>query len=94
MVEEGMELIYKKVQQAVALIQRLREENENLKNEIVRMQDEIQKLKEEAKTLREGKQAINGVVKSALSTLDEAGLDDVLETIADKVEEESEEPEK
>ncbi len=91
MLDERMESIYKKVKQAVALIQRLKEEKENLRNEIVRMQDEIQKLKEEANALREEREAIKGKIDAALSTLDEVDLEDVLETMADEVEEEAEE---
>ncbi len=91
MLDERMESIYRKVQQAVALIQRLKEEKENLRNEIVRMQDEIQKLKEEANALREEREAIKGKIDAALSTLDEVDLEDVLETMADEVEEEAEE---
>jgi len=91
MLDERMESIHKKVQQAVALIQRLKEEKENLRNEIVRMQDEIQKLKEEANALKEEREAIKGKIDAALSTLDEVDLEDVLETMADEVEEEAEE---
>ena len=91
MSDEGMQLIYTKVQQAVALIQRLREENGNLKKEIIRMQDEIQCLMEQINVLKGEREEIKGKIGAALSKVDEADMDDVLETIADEVEEESEE---
>ena len=74
MIDESVELIQKRVQQAIGLIERLKEENENLKNEITRMQDEIQKLKEEASSLREEREAIKGKIDVALSMLDDVEL--------------------
>jgi predicted RNase H-like nuclease (RuvC/YqgF family) len=89
MIDEGMELIQKRVQQAIGLIERLREENQNLKNEIARMQDEIQQLKEEANALREEREVIKGKIDTAVSMLDNVQLDDMLESIAEEVVEET-----
>ena len=74
MTEEGMELLQKRVQQAIGLIGRLREENENLKNEIARIQDEIQHLREEANAMREERDAIKGKIDTAMSMLDNVDL--------------------
>ena len=77
--DEGMEFLQSRVQQAIELIGRLREENENLKNEIARIQDEMQQLREEANALREEREAIKGKVDTALSMLDEVDLEESAE---------------
>ena len=76
MIDEGMELLQSRVQQAIELIERLRKENENLKNKIARMQNEIQQLKEEADALKEEKEAIRGKIDTAVSMLDEVDLEE------------------
>lgn len=89
MTDEGMELIQKKVEQAIMLIQRLREENKNLKSEISRLQDEIQKLKEEANQMRAERSAIKEKINTAASMLDKVDLEDMLEELAEEVSEET-----
>ena len=79
MIDEGIGLIQKRVQLAIGLIERLREENENLKKEIARMQDEIQELKEEANAMREEREAIKGKIDVALSMLDKVDLEEKAE---------------
>jgi FtsZ-binding cell division protein ZapB len=87
--EEGMELIQKRVEQAIALIQRLKEENQNLILEINRLQDEIQKLKQEANQMRAERVAIKEKINTAASMLDKVDLEDMLERLAEEVTEES-----
>jgi predicted RNase H-like nuclease (RuvC/YqgF family) len=89
MMDENMEFLQKRVQQAIGLIERLKEENQNLKNQLARMQDEIQQLKEEANALREERELIKGKIDTAVSMLDKVDLDDVLESIAEEVAEEA-----
>jgi hypothetical protein len=68
MIDEGMELIQKRVQQAIGLIERL---------------------KEEANALREEREVIKGKIDTAVSMLDNVQLDDMLESIAEEVVEET-----
>jgi len=74
MMDEGMEFLQRRVQQAIELIGRLREENQNLKNEIARMQDELQQLREEANVLRGEREAIKDKIDTAMSMLDQVDL--------------------
>ena len=90
MMNEGMEVIEKKIQQAIALIERLKEENENLKNEIARLQEEIRQLREETGLMQEERAELKGKIDSAVSMLDKVDLDDVLDSIAEEVVEETE----
>ena len=85
MIDEGIQLIEQKVQQAIALIGRLREENKNLKKEIVRLRDEVQLLKEEARTIQDERKSLKDKIDSAVSMLDKVDLDDVLESMAEEV---------
>jgi len=89
MADEAMELIEKRIRQAIALIERLRDENENLRNQITRMQDEIQLLKEKSKALAEEREEIKGKIDTAVSMLDKVDLEDVLDNMADEVAEEA-----
>ncbi len=91
MMNEGMEMIEKKIQQAIALIERLKEENENLKNEIARLQEENRQLREEAGAMQSEREELKGKIDSAVSMLDKVDLDDVLDSIAEEVAEETEE---
>jgi FtsZ-binding cell division protein ZapB len=79
MIDEGMEILQRRVQQAIGLIERLREENQNLKNEIARMQDEMQQLKEEANSLRNERESIKGKIDTAMSMLDNVDLGEAAE---------------
>ena len=90
MIDEGMELIEKKIQQAISLIGILKEENQNLKNEIARLQEEIRRLKEEAGAMQEERTELKDKIDSAVSMLDKVDLDDVLDSIAEEVAEETE----
>jgi len=89
MADEGIEFLQRRVQQAVALIERLKGENENLKNEIARMQDEIQRLKEETNEMKEEREEIKGKIDTAVSMLDKVDLEDVLDDMAKEVVEET-----
>ena len=91
MSEEGLALIEGKIQQAIALIERLKTENENLKKEIVKLQDEIQQLKEEASIVNDERESLKEKIDSAVSRLDKVNLDDVRESIAEEVTKETEE---
>ncbi len=44
MIDESMQILQKRVQQVAGLIDRLREENTNLKSKIAKLEDEIQSL--------------------------------------------------
>ncbi len=90
MLDEGIELIEQKVQQAIALIGKLRQKNENLKQEMAGLRDEIQQLKEEASTMQDERTVLRGKIDSAVSMLDKIDLDDVLESMAEEVVKETE----
>ena len=78
--EDGeIELLQKRVEQVVGLIERLKEENANLKSQIVKMQDEIQHLKEEANDLKEEREEVKSKVDTAISMLDQVDLEEELE---------------
>ncbi len=89
MADEGTELIQRRIQQAVTLIERLREENANLKDRIAQMQDEIQKLKEEVNQMKAEKEEIKGKIDTAVLMLDRVDLDDMLDDMAKEVAEET-----
>jgi uncharacterized coiled-coil DUF342 family protein len=89
MTDEGMDLLQKRVQQAIGLVERIREENQNLKNRIVQMQDEIQKLKEEANALKKEREEIKGKIDTATSMLDKVDLENMLDEVAKEVAEET-----
>ena len=55
MISEGVEFLEMRVQQTIELIERLRQENGNLRNEIVGLHNEVQRLKGEIDTLKEEK---------------------------------------
>ena len=90
MIDEGIKLIEQKVQQAITLIGRLKEENKNLKKEIIRLQDEVQRLKEERSAMQDERTAVKNKIDSAVSMLDKVDLDDVLESLAEEVVNETE----
>ena len=90
MIDEGIKLIEQKVQQAITLIGRLKEENKNLKKEIIRLQDEVQRLKEERSAMQDERTAVKDKIDSAVLMLDKVDLDDVLESLADEVVNETE----
>jgi predicted RNase H-like nuclease (RuvC/YqgF family) len=89
MTDEGMDLLQKRVQQAIGLIERLREENQNLKDRIVQMQDEIQRLKEEANAMKKEREEIKGKIDTATSMLDKVDLENMLDEVAKEVAEET-----
>jgi len=89
LMDEGIELIKNRVEQAVALIQRLKEENENLKKKISSLEDEIQQLKQETKQMRDERSAIKEKINTAASMLDQVDLENMLEKLADEVSEET-----
>ncbi len=89
MTDEGMDLLQKRVQQAIGLIERLREENQNLKDHIVQMQDQMQKLKEEANAMKKEREEIKGKINTATSMLDKVDLEDMLDEVAKEVAEET-----
>ena len=63
----------------------------NLKNEIARLQEEIRQLREETGAMQEERTELKGKIDSAVSMLDKVDLDDVLDSIAEEVVEETEE---
>ncbi len=85
MMDSGMAIIEEKIQRAVALIERLKEENQKLKNEVTGLQAEIQRLKEETGTMQEERAELKNKIDSAVSMLDKVDLDDVLDSIAEEV---------
>lgn len=89
MMDEGMELIEQKIRQAIAVIERLRAENENLKKEVARISEEMQKLKESTSVMNVERKVIKDKINSAVTMLDRVNLDDVLDSIADEVKEET-----
>lgn len=91
MIDEGMALIEQKIRQAIALIQRLRKENEEFKKEIAKLQGEIQQLNEAANTMQAEREMLKRKIGSAVSMLDKVDLDDVLESMAEEVAKETEE---
>ena len=90
MMDSGMAIIEEKIQRAVTLIERLKEENQKLKNEIAGLQAEIQQLKEETGTMQEERAELKDKIDSAVSMLDKVDLDDVLDSIAEEVTKETE----
>ncbi len=90
MMNEGMEVIEKKIQQVIALIERLRKENANLKNEVGGLREQIQQLQEAAGAMQSEREELKGKIDSAVSMLDKVDLDDVLDSIAEEVAEETE----
>jgi len=89
--DEGIRIIERKIQRAVVLIERLKEENQNLKNEIAKLQKENQRLKEETGAMQEERSELKDKIDSAVSMLDKVDLDDVLDSIAEEVTKETEE---
>jgi len=90
MMNAGMEIIERKIQQVIALIDRLKEENQNLKDEITGLREENLQLKEETNTMQEERAELKGKIDSAVSMLDKVDLDDVLDSIAEEVTKETE----
>ncbi len=90
MMDEGIGTIEKKIQQAVTLIERLKAENQNLKNQIASLQEELAQLRDAAGTMQEEREELKGKIDSAVSMLDKADLDNVLDSIAEEVIEETE----
>ncbi len=88
--DEAMEIIERKIQRVIALVDRLKEENQSLKNEIAGLQEEIQQLKEETGTMQEERAELKSKIDSAVSMLDKVDLDDVLDSIAEEVTKETE----
>jgi len=89
MEDAGMLLIQKRIDQAIDIIQKLKEENQSLKKEISKLQDENQKLKQEANQMIMERAAIKEKINTAASMLDKVDLEDMLEKLAEEVTEES-----
>ncbi|MBD3182883.1 cell division protein ZapB [Candidatus Poribacteria bacterium] len=93
MADEGMELLQKKVQQAVTLIEKLREENNNLKDQIAEMEELIQEMKQEVELMKSERSTIKGKIDNAVSMLDKVDVDNMLEDMAKEVKAETDNPE-
>lgn len=89
MEDAGMLLIQKRIDQAIEFIQKLKEENKSLKEEISRLQDENQKLKQEANQMLMERAAIREKINTAASMLDKVDLENMLDKLAEEVKEES-----
>jgi len=76
MADESMELLQKRVYQAVGLIERLKEENTNLKSQIIRLEDEVQSLKEQINEMKSEREKAKSKVDEALSMLDALNIED------------------
>ena len=76
MLNDSIELLRKRVQQAIGLIEKLKEENVSLKELISKLEDEIFSLKEEAKTLREEREQIKSKIDAATSMLDKLNIEE------------------
>jgi len=76
MLDESIELLRKRVQQAIGLISKIRDENVSLKEHIAKLEDEIFGLKEDAKNLKEEREQIKGKIDAATSMLDELDIEE------------------
>jgi len=84
MVEESMELFQKRVHQVTGLIERLKEENANLKGQIIKLEDENQSLKEQINNMRVDRDEIKKKIDDAILTFDALNIEDLEEELADE----------
>lgn len=80
MIDESMQVLQKRVQQVAGLIDRLKEENTNLKSKIAKLEDEIQNLKEELNVMRKEREQIKNKIDDATSMLESLDIEELMNT--------------
>ncbi|HGJ66271.1 TPA: cell division protein ZapB [bacterium] len=76
MLDDSIDLLRKRVQQAIGLIEKLKDENIRLKEHIAKLEEEIFSLKEEAKVLKNEREQIRSKIDAATSMLDTLGIEE------------------
>ena len=76
MEEDAIDKLRKRVNQAIGILEKLKDENSNLKSKIATMEDEIYKLRDEVKILKDEREQIKVKVDSATSMLDRLNLEE------------------
>ncbi len=80
MIDESMQILQKRVQQVAGLIDRLKEENINLKSKIAKLEDEIQNLKEQLNVMRKEREQIKNKIDGATSMLESLDIEGLINT--------------
>lgn len=79
MIDESMQILQKRVQQIAGLIERLKEENTNLKNKIAILEDENQNLKEELNVMKKEREQIKNKIDNATSMLESLEIEKLID---------------
>lgn len=78
MIDESMQILQKRVQQVAGLMDRLKEENANLKIKIAKLEDEIQSLKEQLDVMRREREQIKSKIDNATSMLESLDIEELI----------------
>ena len=80
MEDNAIDKLSKRINQTIGILEKLKDENSNLKSKIAAMEDEIYRLRDEVRVLKDEREQIKIKVDSATSMLDglnlkESGID-------------------
>ncbi|MGQ9609163.1 MAG: hypothetical protein ACUVWN_07670 [bacterium] len=78
MIDESMQILQKRVQQVAGLMDRLKEENANLKSKIAKLEDEIQSLKEQLDVMKREREQIKSKIDNATSMLESLDIEKLI----------------
>ena len=76
MEDDAIDKLRKRINQAIGILEKLKDENSNLKTKIAITEDEIYKLRDEVKILKDEREQIKIKVDSATSMLDRLNLEE------------------
>jgi predicted RNase H-like nuclease (RuvC/YqgF family) len=76
MEDDAIDKLSRRINQTIGILEKLKDENSNLKSQIATMEDEIYKLRDEAKILKDEREQIKIKVDSATSMLDRLNLEE------------------
>ncbi len=74
MEDDAIENLHNRIKQVISVLDKLIDENLNLKSKITSMEDEIYKLRDEIRIFKEEREAIKAKIDSAILMLDELNL--------------------
>ncbi|HGE72210.1 TPA: cell division protein ZapB [Candidatus Poribacteria bacterium] len=74
MEDDAIDRLRKKINQAIGVLEKLKDENSNLRSKIMAMEDEIYKLRDEIKILKDEREQVKDKVDYVMSLLDKIDL--------------------
>ncbi len=76
MEDDAIDKLRGRINQAIGILAKMKDENSSLKTKMATMEDEIYKLRDEVKILKDEREQIKIKVDSATSMLDRLNLDE------------------